>query len=262
MIKRQALPLEKGVNFRDLGGYQTKDGRKIKSHKIIRSARLHELTSKDLNFLADYGVRYDVDFRTKKEIKDHPDKLPAGTQYFFMPVMKDDATNSQEEERIGDQALKNVANAGLERMGWFYSQITRLDSANQAYRDFFDLLLANDKDAESLLFHCTAGKDRTGMAAVYLLTALGVPQEIVEQDYLLSNIYLESLVKRQVATARAMAGDIFATNTQQLNSVSRDYLAQAYQALEVEYGGIDNYLHQVLGLTEGQKRDLRKLYLE
>ena len=80
------LPLEQGVNFRDLGGYRTKDGHQIKANKVIRAASLGNLSPKDVNFLAEYGLRHDVDFRSSEEQENAPDKVPTGATYHFAPV--------------------------------------------------------------------------------------------------------------------------------------------------------------------------------
>ncbi len=99
-MTHRILPLEKGHNFRELGGYQTKDGRTLKWHKVLRSASLAHLTPHDLAYLTDYGVRYDVDFRSPEETAKSPDKVPANAIYESLPVFKIDETLVRHQKLI------------------------------------------------------------------------------------------------------------------------------------------------------------------
>ncbi|MBA1395289.1 tyrosine-protein phosphatase, partial [Lactobacillus sp. XV13L] len=131
--------------------------------------------------LSDYGVRYDIDFRSADEQYKVPDRLTKKAEYIFDPVFGVDLTQSskfdeQEKEAASAQKIEGmdeIPNNGYENMCNTYGELIQLESAKKAYRIFFDKLLANDQDQQALLFHCTAGKDRTGMGAVFFLTALG-----------------------------------------------------------------------------------------
>ncbi|WP_407892407.1 tyrosine-protein phosphatase [Lacticaseibacillus sp. N501-2] len=259
----ELLKIHHGFNFRDLGGYTTKAGQTLRYHKLIRSGRLNELSDRDQRYLADYGVRVDVDFRSPQEQSDQPDRLPQGAAYHFDPVFPTDETKaSVKVEALRRQALAKDPLGGFRNMVNTYADIVTLPSAQKAYREFFDLLLANEGDG-ALLFHCSAGKDRTGMGAVYLLTALGVDPITIRRDYLASNLYLAEESERMVNEARQTgAGPAFIASTRSLGGVSNEYLDSALMTINGHYGSLDHYLTDVLKVTAAQRRDIRAIYLE
>lgn len=259
----QLLDVHHGFNFRDLGGYRTKSGQTIRSHKVIRSGRMNELSNRDLTYLGDYGLKTVVDFRSPQEKAQAPDRLPEGVLYHFDPVFPTDETkvSKKASELRGNFATDPLA--GFKSMITTYSEMMDYDSAKQAYRHFFDLLLANTGSDESLLFHCSAGKDRTGMGAVFLLTALGVDAVTVRQDYLASNQFLQGESARMVAAVKADNGSAaLIASTRSLASVTNEYLDAALLTINQNYGNLAQYLESEIGVTAAQRRDLRALYLE
>lgn len=257
------LPLEQGVNFRDLGGYRTKDGQQIKANKVIRAASLGNLSPKDIDFLAEYGLRYDVDFRSSEEQENAPDKVPTGATYHFAPVFPEDETKSTAKDQRAKQFFTDPQ-AGFNNMLRAYHDIVLTDSAKKAYRHFFDVLLENSDEGRSVLFHCSAGKDRTGMGAIYLLTALGVDEATIKRDYLASNKYLAPWQEKQLAKRQLpkTGQEIYLTNLRALGSVNETYLETAMNVMQREYGSLENYLHNELALTKLQVADLKKIYLD
>lgn len=260
----ERLNIKNGFNFRELGGYQTKDGRRIRKHKLLRSAALNNLSVDDLDYLADYGLRYDVDFRSPEEKKRQPDRLPAHTNYHFAPVFTVDETKSQSTDRQHDQRFLTEVNAGFKQMLDAYNDIVLSDNAKRAYRQFFDLLLANDREDESVIFHCSAGKDRTGMGAVYALTALGVDKQTIRADYLASNEFLKNRADFKPASDRIPAARqnvTYTANIHALSCVSDKYLDCALGTMQREYGDLNHYMETELGVTPAQIRDLQRIYL-
>ena len=256
------LNIHHGFNFRDLGGYQTEAGQTIRAHKVIRSAKLDQLSDRDLNYLANYGMRYDVDFRSPEEQAKEPDRLPDVASYYFVPVFPVDETEvSKAPENIYEK-FGGSPTAGFENMIETYRDIVNLDSAQKAYRQFFDLLLENEPDDQALLFHCSAGKDRTGMGAVYLLSALGVDAHTIRQDYLAANDYIQQPLEEMLARVTAEGGnDNLMQSMRDLWTVNAAYLDSALQTINHEYGGMADYLQNTLKLTPAQQKDLRTLYL-
>lgn len=146
------LDIKHGFNFRDLGSYKTLNGRKIKKHKILRSANLAYLSERDVNYLDDYGLRYDVDFRSISEKEVEPDRISNNVHYHFNPVFSEDETRStKKDQETRYKTYSKIKNAGFEDMLKAYKDIVLTDGAKKAYRQFFDLLLANDKENEALL---------------------------------------------------------------------------------------------------------------
>ena len=233
------LDIKHGFNFRDLGSYKTLDGRKIKKHKILRSANLAYLSERDVNYLDDYGLRYDVDFRSISENEVEPDRISNNVHYHFNPVFSEDETRStKKDQETRYKTYSKIKNAGFEDMLKAYKDIVLTDGAKKAYRQFFDLLLANDKENE----------------------ALGVDSKIIHQDYLASNIYTETVRAKKIADVSGM-GPVMSANIKALFEVNEAYLNHALQLMKDNFGGINNYLHTELKLNEQEVSDLRKIYL-
>ena len=258
----ERLQIKNGVNFRELGGYQTTTGQQIRKRKLLRSAALSQLSTEDLNYLGEYGLKYDIDFRSPQERQKQPDRLPDQANYYFAPVFTVDQTRSQDDARQHDQRLLNEENAGFKQMLDAYNDIVLSVNAKKAYRQFFDLLLANDAPDQSVIFHCSAGKDRTGMGAVYALTALGVDQATIRADYLASNVFLKERFKPMADRVPvAQQNPIYQENIQALSTVSEEYLDCALGTIQREAGSLEHYLATELGVTPAQQRELKKIYL-
>lgn len=259
-MKQHLLDIQQGFNFRDLGGYQTKDGHQVKMHKVVRSGMLNNLNDHDLQYLIDYGVKVDIDFRSIEEQKSMPDKVPTGVRYLSDPVFPKDATKSNEKAALRKKAFLNDPKAGYENMLQSYKDIVLSPSAQHAYRVFFDELLANEKDGEAVLFHCTAGKDRTGMGAVYLLSILGVPDDVIRADYLSSNKHL-LLNQQNKQKMYQELGETFLQNIEDLTRVCDEYLDTALDLIKAESGSVVQYLEDKIKVTPAQQAKLKEIYL-
>lgn len=263
MAEQRILTMEQGINFRELGGYQTKDGHTIKWHKLIRSGSLSDLTATDLTTLDQYGVRYDIDFRSPKEVLDEPDRVPGNAKYVYAPVFNVDETkNSDGQDKMAADLEKHPA-SGYRHMLKVCRMVANEQHAKKEYRRFFDNLLANDQPDEALLFHCTAGKDRTGMGAVYLLTALGVDFATIRQDYILTNAASVQRIDGAVAAAQKQGLSAEAVaSIKALWSVNDDYLDAALAEIKRQSGNLEHYLRTELKLTKQEVTDLRRIYLD
>lgn len=149
--------------------------------------------------------------------------------------------------------------ASLEDM---YSDLAQSEHAQQGYRAFFDVLLGNE-DGKAVLWHCTGGKDRAGLAAVLLLSALGVDRETALDDFALTNEFVADQIDQMAAAAEAAGYDeeqVEAVAT--LTGVNRDYMANALDFIDDEFGGMDAYLHNQIGLTDEEIAQLQEMYLE
>jgi protein-tyrosine phosphatase len=257
---RRILDLEAGFNFRELGGYKTNSGQAVKYHKVLRSAGLGDLTENDTTYLKNYGVKTDVDFRSTDEIAKKPDHIPGGAKYISLPVFAEDQT---EASKIQDRVIPEIdfdPHDGYNHMLDVYRDMITKDQARGAYRKFFDELLGNEKDNDVVLFHCTAGKDRTGMGAVFFLYSLGVPLPTIKDDYMLTNqasqVYVANILKQVEAKDPTLVESIKA-----LLTVNENYLNVAQQAIEETSGSLDNYIRTDLKVSDHEISDLRKIYL-
>ncbi|MBU3851429.1 MAG: tyrosine-protein phosphatase [Candidatus Paralactobacillus gallistercoris] len=260
---QRILPIKDGNNFRELGGYETTDGKTIKTHKVIRSGALNNLKSDDLAYLAKYGVKYDVDFRSNEECREKPDNLPSGTTYYWDPVLHFDEMDNTDTLATLQNDFAQNKHIGYEHMISVYHNMIKKPDANQAYRKFFDYLLMNDQPRQCLLFHCTSGKDRTGIGAILLLSALGVPENVIKQDYLLSNQTIQSVLTPllQQVQQKSHNNETLITNIRNLLTVSEDYYQTAMDDIRDMSGNVINYLHEVIKVTDDEIEQLRQIYL-
>ncbi|WP_063510299.1 tyrosine-protein phosphatase, partial [Pediococcus damnosus] len=259
MEKQRVLPIKSGLNFRELGGYSTKDGKTIKWQKLLRSGYLSVLTKEDKHYLSDYGLRYDVDLRSDYEISRNPDPhIPEMVQVTasIYPF------TTQQPSSI-KRWLKHLFHKETHEPSMLSDpyQLMVLDNhAQTAFKKLFQVLLKNDQPDESVVFHCSAGKDRTGIAAFLVLSALGVPQETIENDYLLSNqVLFGKMPSLKSATATKNTA---LDRMNQARNVNLQSLHLAEQAIETSYQGITNYLHEAMNLSDEDLNQLKELYTE
>jgi protein-tyrosine phosphatase len=245
---KRLLHTQGAINFRDLGGYQTTDGHHIKWDKVFRSAEISHLSDADLKLLMADHINTIVDFRSDDEVAKAKDRLPMNADYIQLPAGSEQTNNMM-------QAMA-TATSGDSMMMAFYS---RTDHLSAKYKPFFQKLL-HLPDTSALMFHCTAGKDRTGIGAALFLYALGVPQQTIMDDYLASNVYRktanEQMVKMmvQMHLKEQVAKDVAA--------VKPEYLQATFDAINKQYGSMDNFMEKELGVGKKEKQLLRKKYLD
>ncbi|THT95391.1 tyrosine-protein phosphatase [Lampropedia puyangensis] len=239
------IPFQGVSNFRDLGGYTTQDQRQLQWKKIYRSDRPSDFTVQDLQQFAALGIARSIDFRGAAEAHIHNYSIPQ-LQRIEIPIEPKVVQSLQSLVTEGN-AL-NAATAHL-LMEQTYSAFASHNTAQ--YSAFFDTLLATDSP---ILFHCTAGKDRTGFAAALLLEALGVDRATIMQDYLLTN----SLYKRVATPHTTLPEEVLSV----LWRVAPSFLDAAYQEIDQQYGSMPNYLRHELGLTPEAQLELKHRYLQ
>lgn len=262
MVHERIIPLFNTHNFRDLGGYQTTDGQTVKWGQIFRSDKLSLLSTDDQKQLTGLNIHTDIDLRSAEETSAAPDLLPHQIKYLANPVFQRDVTDSSKSVGGLSEELHTDPQAGRKHMQEVYHDMMSSPHAANAFRIIFEQLLTVPAD-QGILFHCTAGKDRTGMSAYLVLRALGVSPEDAKKDYLLTNTALKNFLNGRRAMLRA--ANYSATlidNYTALWTADPSYLAAARQTIKNQYGGINHYLHQALQLTDNDLKDLRQLYLE
>lgn len=233
------LPMSGGYNFRDLGGIKTTDGRYVKWGKIFRSDDLHKLTDDDLTYLSSVPLISIVDFRAQEEINQAPDRIPSS-------VYEDYQLCISPGNLMMAKGLKDM---GFERLDSIMMELNTLlvtDTASiNQYRKFFELL-QNEKDVP-LMFHCSAGKDRTGMGAALILFSLGVDEETILKDYLMSNTYLADKYARYITQY---------PNLKPLFEVKAHYLKSGIEQIKKDHGSVENYLTNVLNVDIQKMKDM------
>jgi protein-tyrosine phosphatase len=243
---QRLLKLEGAINFRDIGGYRTTDNKRVKWGKLYRSADISKLTDKDMGVLEARQILTVVDLRESDEIKKAPDRMLPRTDYVTCSVTEQvqDWTRQMQGLTTGDSLMMS-----------FYS---RTATFRKKYRPLFQKLLQLP-DTSALVYHCSAGKDRTGIGTALLLYALGVPMETIMQDYLATNEYRkgenEHLIRQLSASMNIpekVAGD--------MASAKEQYLRTTFESIGRRYGSVDRFLKKELGVGKKQRKQLQKKF--
>ena len=239
------LNLAGASNFRDLGGYPGKDGRAVRWRQIFRSNHLGHLTEADIEVLRGLGLRSAFDFRGTEE------RVAAmcGVEEITVHSLPIEPTVvAALRARRATVAALSSADA-LDVMRDSYRNYVRQNTPS--FRALFAHLL---EDRAPLVIHCTAGKDRTGFACALILHALGVPDQTIAEDYLLTNRFY-----RRDPTA---SSDLPEEVKQVLARVEASFLAAAFDAIRTDYGDLENYLSDGLGLGASERTRLEARYLD
>ena len=271
----RSLSLAGVGNARELGGYTGADGRAVKRGVLLRTARLADATQEDVErLLSVYHLAVDVDFRGDGEVEKAPDPEMEGVEYLNIHILDDSAGPSEEME---------AEIAALEEQGVEIDKITRLrlfqkyggftdqmyvdflssDVGKAGYTRFFRALLDLPED-RALLFHCSQGKDRTGCGAMLILFALGVDEETVMADFLLTNEYNAALIaeERAYLTENGIGEDELDTFMKMMDQVYPEFMENAIQWMTETYGSPLGYITRELGMTEADIQALRDKFLE
>lgn len=249
----RSLNLSGATNFRDLGGYVGLDGRPTLWRRLFRSDHLGQLQADDIHTLQQLGLRRVLDLRGDLERETAPCAAP-GLQVHSLAIEPTVFARLREAKARHDRGEPGLsAELAVAMMQETYRDFIRVNTPR--FREFFDHLLA---DTSPVVFHCTAGKDRTGVAAALLLRALGVSAEDVLHDYLLTNTLLKTAHAQTMAQASLLPPEAL----QVLNRVQPDFLRASLDTIDTDYGGFDAYLRDGLGLGPARQRALANTYLE
>ncbi len=238
-------PLQGATNFRDLGGYPTQDGRHVRWRRLFRSDHLGALSADDLKTLAPLGLERALDFRGLHERGAAPYALPGIAQH-SLAIEPTVVQRLQELAGSGAALTATVATSLMEEL---YRSLA--SERHHRFAEFFQHVLDCDGP---LVFHCTAGKDRTGFAAALLLLALGVPRDLVMEDYMLTN----AVYKHPPMPTTGLAPEALRV----MWGVQAGFLQAALQLVDAEDGGMHGYLGRKLGLSQTSIARLSQRYLE
>lgn len=237
--------LQGASNFRDVGGYRNADGRRVRRGRVFRSDHLAGLTPQDHSRLQALGVSHSLDFRGLAEYRATPYTIP-GVQRVALSIEPTVIARMQ----------------ALVAQGVVPTTEETVDLMRETYRDFvnhnadtFGCFLKHLLEQPTpQVFHCTAGKDRTGFAAALLLSALGVDRATIEHDYLLTN----QLYKRDTR----LEGQGHPHVMKVLWQVQPEFLHAAFDAVDTQHGGMTAYLHGAIGLSPQELLELQRMMLE
>lgn len=248
-VADRVLPLEGALNFRDMGGYVTEDGRRVKWGSLFRSADLSRLSQSDLPYLRELGIQWICDLRTAAEVALSPSPQIGSERnenLSFMPTANPDLMAAMTDITVSmlvDMNRHMVSNTAITA-----SILQKLIEGGGA----------------PALFHCAAGKDRTGFVSAVILQAVGVPRSTVLNDYALTNMFADRFKEQMQGASQAHAPMISRLSpevAQALMEARPAYLQASFDEIDARYGGFEPYWEQGLGLTPADREKLQSMYL-
>jgi protein-tyrosine phosphatase len=253
VLANRSLNLPSASNFRDVGGYRTEDGKWVRVGVAYRSNGLGTLTAPDYEKLKDLGLHLVCDLRLEEERVKLPDPELPGTRRLAADVSADSS------HRIANllPLTKSGDDAGVDEfIKGAYRDFVNLPGARKAYHDLFERLA--DPDSLPTVFHCTAGKDRTGWAQAILLTILRVPREAILQDYRLTDQFMSPNAIQQIR--RSFPG-VDEAMSQALLSADPAFLETSFREVDQRFGSFDGYLKHGLGIDRHTIAAIRANFL-
>lgn len=251
----RVLPLEGGRNFRDLGGFRTRDGHRVKWGRLYRSGTMADLTPADYAYLSRLGIKVVCDLRSRGEREAEPNQWVVAKR---IPYWTRDYEISAGDLRKLVAARGSTADQFRAAMIDTYRKLPFEQAP--AFREMFRRLAAGEIP---LAFNCSAGKDRTGTAAALILSALGVPRDTIVEDYALTDKIVD-LSNRAAGRSRLLASSPKGSGEALAPIYASDpgYIRAMFAAVEERHGSVDTYFHEVLGLSDDQLASMRKQLLE
>lgn len=231
------IAIEGGSNFRDIGGYRTADGHRVRTGLVFRAASTDSLTEADFRLVQQLGIRLFCDLR------DAPERHPVRPAGVVVPPVQ-----TWPDEQHGAFDLSNPAAArAMMRAGY----ATMPDAYAPQIGDIFRHIAEGEVP---LLYNCSGGKDRTGLTTALLLSMLGVPKATVFEDYLASNrlFHADRTPRNHPVNAMVSRPSVDPAVMAVLSSVEADWLEASFATIDKKYGGLDGYLHKGLGLSEAE----------
>jgi protein-tyrosine phosphatase len=263
---RRLLPLEGGSNFRDRGGYLTETGQRVKRGLLFRSGAMVSFTDADKAYLAQFGFKSVVDLRSLEERELYPNTWVGGDSGVTLI-----AHDYKMKDMMGDMSGPNARKLASD-MGHFYRRLP--ESLIPQLKLYFQTLLAGEVPAA---VNCSAGQDRTGFTSALVLRTLGVPRQMVVEDYLLSTDFRRPTLERGNVDVKAAAenGNFFAKMMLAYSGQGKSdrpnplitpdgvpLIEIALDAVDEKWGGPEGYLNLALGLTDSDIAKLRADFLE
>ena len=248
----------------DLGGTKTINGERIKPHLLYRSAYLSEIDEKAVDYLYDeLNVKHVVDLRTDEEVNHRPeDIVTRRIAYHHIPLLNQEINPVVTRENRVDVLNELIAGEGgmLGHILSLYGKTVTSDMSIAGYKEIFKLLLECDEN-DGFLFHCTQGKDRTGITIMLILTALGVSRDRI------TNIYLSFNNRARLKRTAYFLGMNIVFSLKQAIALNNTliarkiYINKAYDTLDQFYGGVEKYIRNIIGLSDSDIQKLKNKFL-
>lgn len=253
--KMAALPemnIEKVYNFRSVGNIKNTEGRTLKEGKLYRSGHLSKLENRYFETLENLGIKEIIDLRNSEEIARKPDHIPDRLIYRNESAFEDEGDQLDQARKLVLKGKVSGADAEKRMLDFYRNYVTEHP---EVIRKIVTEILESDTP---VLYHCTAGKDRTGVITALILTVLRFDKETIVNDYLLSNNYREKLVGQRLRLAgnlHFIYPKLDIRVLEKLSWVEKAYLEAAFNEISKKYGSTDRYIQEVLGISEGKREE-------
>ena len=258
------LEFDRLPNTRDLGGMTAYGGRTIVPGRLIRSGQLFDITPSDSEKLSAM-IDTVVDFRTEQEKAENPDNTVPGSCYHFIPVIDSFSSGVSREAESDEEVIGRLVfdpEGSRQYMCSIYRRFVERDFAVSGYGKFLRILL-EDHD-RAVLWHCSVGKDRAGIAAVLIERLLGVSGQDILEDYLATNMYVMDELQKVTAYAHQKSGSddpVIDRSMAYIFGTDRSYIETFFSAVDSRFGSFDAFVRDGLGLSDDDVNLLRKKYL-
>ncbi len=262
MSEPVVLPIKSVCNPRDLGGYVGLNGRKIKKHRLLRTGNISGISPADERYLLDYGLSAIIDLRSPAECRKKPDKEMPNVAHYNFPLSVEDNTNGNGLDLSQEFAeYRRDQYAGFKMMCRRYHDHVLTETAQYSFHQIIATIAAVEGGA--VLYHCSEGKDRTGLVTAVVLSILGVDLEVIRQDYLYSNYMLNDYrAKRDQQFKQNGENDLFRANMRILGSVANAFFDTSLITINQHFGGLESFITNELAIDQQMQATIREKYLE
>lgn len=246
------LEIKKVTNFRTIGNIKNVDGRILKEGKFYRSAHLHKLKKRSFKTFENLGIKEIIDLRNSKEISQRPDVIPQNVDLKNYSAFEDEGDQLDQAKKLVLKGKVKGTDADQRMLDFYKTYAT--ENPEIIKKIIHEILDSEDP----VLYHCTAGKDRTGIITALILTILKFDTDTINNDYLLSNNYRQKMVQKRLHLANDLHfiyPKMDLNVIEKLSWVEKDYLKAAFLEINKKYGSIDIYIHQNLGISENKRNE-------
>ncbi|MGG7176712.1 tyrosine-protein phosphatase [Clostridium paraputrificum] len=258
VVAETLIPFKGVHHFRDIGGYKSEDGRRVKWNTFFRADKLSSLTVKDIEYFKALGIRTILDLRSPTEVKSMPDPKIDGIDYINISGMPELDETKDNFDMMSIFKLKSSSD--FDATEFLMKGYKTMVFNNPAYKELVDCI--ENEERVPIVFHCSAGKDRTGFGAALILSILGVSEETIMEDYLLTNIYRKPINDKTIEAVKdKISNPKHLEVLKVMLEVKKELLEASFKSIRGKYGNMDTYLEKEYGLTKKKRKEIKNRFL-
>ena len=262
----ERLNIKKLPNIRDIGGFETNDGKRIVYGKLFRSGKLYKLNNNSKNAIKNLNLSYVIDLRIDTECNEKPDTKIDGVKYLHYPLLctATPAITAEKSMRLTIQKeskrIKKEFGTADNYMVEMYKRVLLNTDSKETLKKILNVVLESNG---GVLWHCNGGKDRAGLVSMLIEGLLGAPEETIIEDYVISHKYQrKKLFWSNFGLSIAFLGTEFKHVIVNMLSAKPTYIIKTLEFINTTYGSIENYAKAELGIDDKFIKDLKNKYLE